>query len=190
MMARTLQKMTEVVYNRNFVKFEKGGGDRDLTFYRVANEVMIAFPINGGPVQSIYKIKIDYDQAGPAKNIKVYWTCDNSGPKGQIGSVRELVSRPFVSDYYVNGKRQDSFKKEIATMFKWDESKIAPYTDCATKACLVPYHRPQEFTEWIESEVCDPAHNPEGCCKKDDPNRKKLLNCPPYYPKWRDNTEC
>jgi hypothetical protein len=181
MMARTFQKMTEVPSNCRWIKFSSGGGDRPLAFCSVASQVMIAFPINGGPVQSLLKLTLEWDHETDKKS----YTCDEVA---QSGTVMDYVSRPFLNDYNIRGGgREDSFKKEISKIYGWKENRIAPYTACLWDHCFNTVVR-NALTEWIEVDDCEPAWNPIGCDPGAESRTNKDLNCPPEYRGTRSYT--
>ena len=174
MMARAFQKMTEVPSNCREAKFTNNGGDRPLTFCSVASQVMIAFPINGGPMQSLLKVNLEWDHVTP----KDSYTCDEVK---QSGTFMDYVSRPFLNDYWIKGGgKEPAFKKEIAKTYGWNEDKVAPYTACLWDHCFNTVVR-NPATAWIEVEDCEPAWNPIGCDPGTESRKNKDLNCPPEY---------
>ncbi|CAN9204164.1 unnamed protein product [Alternaria alternata] len=184
MMARAFQKMTETPRNCYKADFDEGqGGGRGLWFCNVASQVMIAYPINGGPMQSLLKLTLEWDRPTDQGKYK----CDEIT---QSNTIRDWVSRPFLNDYYLlGGKRQDAFKKEIAKLHNWNADKIAPYTSCLWNHC---FNTRTELNEprhaWIEVDDCEPDWNPIGCDPGAETRNRKSLNCPPEYRGTRSYT--
>ena len=95
MMARAFQKMTETPRNCYKADFDEGqGGGRGLWFCNVASQVMIAYPINGGPMQSLLKLTLEWDRPTDQGKYK----CDEIT---QSNTIRDWVSQPFLNDYYL-----------------------------------------------------------------------------------------
>ncbi|KAG9194016.1 hypothetical protein G6011_04051 [Alternaria panax] len=188
MMARAFQKMTEVPTNCYKPRIwdlpgHQPKGDKDHVFCNVATQVMIAYPVNGGPMQSLLKVTLENDHETDQKNYQ----CDEIH---QSNTIMDWVSQPFLNDYYLlGGKRQDAFKKEIAALQGWKANRIAPYTSCLWDRCFDTHKDTYEPRHaWIETDDCEPNWNPIGCDPGAASRSKKELNCPPEYRGTRSYT--
>ncbi|KAL1798132.1 hypothetical protein ACET3X_002169 [Alternaria dauci] len=185
MMARAFQKMTETPSNCYPASLSpdhpggptnEGGTGRNLWFCNVASQVMIVYPINGGPMQSLLKVTLEWDHATDQKHYK----CDEIA---QSNTIMDWVSKPFVNDYYLlGGKKQDAFRKEIAKLHNWKANRVATYTSCLWDHCFNTRSEMAEPRhEWIEVDDCEPNWNPIGCDPGSETRKQKSLHCPPEY---------
>ena len=165
MMASVYQKMTEVP--RNCFRIgdfkDNSGGDRDLFFCSVPAEALIVYPTNGGPVQMVLMIKLEWDH----KTSDWTYECDGKSDKG----VAEYATQPF----------RKGFNEEIAKMHGWRADRVTPFVDCYSLGCF--YYDPKnDGKTWDEQNVkCTPRRDPIGCTK-DEGGPKPEYHCPPKYP--------
>lgn len=169
-MARLYQKMTAVPENCFLVSNDgKGpfkdheGGDRDLYFCTIPARALIAYPINGGPVQMVFKVKLEWDH----KTDNNKYNCRPFTDDG----VAEYGSVPF----------RNGFNEEIAKMHGWRADRVATWVDCSIKECLETNAK-RDGKEWQEEykNTCFPRWEPRGCSTLDG-GPKPEYHCPPEY---------
>ncbi|KAI4951953.1 hypothetical protein J4E91_003415 [Alternaria rosae] len=171
MMARVYQKMTEVPRNCFTITKDKNGGfkdnsggDRDLHFCTVPSRALIVYPTNGGPVQMVLKVKLEWDHKTSSQNYE----CKRFSDSG----VAEYGTVPF----------RNGFNQEIAKLHGWRADRVTTFVDCSIDKCF--YTDPKrDNMEWQEQRDCKPRSNPRGCDKLEG-GPKAEYYCPPEYAGW------
>jgi hypothetical protein len=165
MMAKVYQKMTEVPRNCRRANFDGNkGGDRDLYFCAVPSRALIVYPTNGGPVQMVLKIKLEWDH----KTTSSDYECDGYSETG----VAEYASVPFRKGY----------NEEIAKIQGWKSNRVTTFAGCYYPKCFNT-DPSRNNMDWKENEdECIARENPRGCSSTEKPGRgDSSLNCPPDY---------
>jgi hypothetical protein len=125
--ASIYKTMTEVDENCYTHDFE---GSRRTTMCNVAKQVLVAMPINGGKIQAVVKVDVQFN--GKTEGGK--WDCAKTLPR-------------VLEDF------KTTRQAEIGQFNNWGEDKIVPLPMCANDDCL-DWYRPDKNGEWEENSEC------------------------------------
>ncbi|KAH7356038.1 hypothetical protein BKA66DRAFT_613136 [Pyrenochaeta sp. MPI-SDFR-AT-0127] len=121
---RTMADQAENCYLVNFP------GTRATKFCNIGKQVLVAFPTNGGTVQTVVKADVRFNGFSKVGS----YHCDKA-----VGPVKEL----FRSDY----------RSQVSTATGWQADKIIPQVFCADDACL-DWYNADKNGPWVENPAC------------------------------------
>ena len=153
--ARIYELMTLQPSNCRFIHFPAMFTTLPTYMCSVADQVELAFPINGGVIQGVLNVKLEWSR----KTKEGTYTCE--------GDTEADVDAMMWTD----------FRDDIAKDMNWSEKQILPFVYCTDAPCLrqalVPGHA------WNEGKGCTPLDWPLGCDPELTGPSNPKLNCPP-----------
>jgi hypothetical protein len=124
---------------------------------RVASRLLLAYPTNGGPIEVLVNVKLNWSKTGMLSQNTFH--CDET-----IVNLDNLMWG-------------EQGKEMVDQYTGWDRDKIIPFTFCADKDCFAEGHNMNE--PWKELRECKTLNWPIGCDPSESGPDNPELHCPP-----------